>query len=218
MIKEEILKIWDSVRGNTSSPLLIEIGKAMKDAPITDDNFKGAHFINDFSKRIAESEKDSDIVALQYRMDYVGEWTVSNHDLQVWGIFILWLHRSFFKSAYLFVQGITKALKNKRLSQAYTRYQKTGLTEEHCKLLENMLWDMGIPRPDLCSLYVQGKRPFGNSSIEYDIFEHLGWEMNWGEDDDDMPLNQEERAWDIFDELVFAIVDAVKQAKEGIER
>lgn len=178
------------------------------------------HLINKLEKRIADrgDERFGGCPALDYCNKWSGEWHVTNGDLQLWGLFKMWLYRSSCDTdmAGVTFQGISNALRCKRLFQAFERYQSTGLTKAHCNLLANMGWNMDMERGDWISLYVQGKRPFGNSSITYDIFEHANWEKDWPEDDG-MSDDQEERAWEIFDELVFAAKDAALLAGSSLD-
>ena len=65
---------------------------------------------------------------------------------------------------------------------------------------------MSMWRGDGVSLYVQGKRPFGDSSRPQSMAWVLGWE--WGEPGDEdpvMPESLREKCWDLFDELQFAV-------------
>ena len=127
----------------------------------------------------------------------------------------MWVHRAEVETmAGQIVGSITEALSIKRLMQAYIRYQKTGVTKEHCALLAHMGWEMDMQRGDWVSLFVQGKRPFGNSGAYTDIYEHSGWPMDWG--DDGPSEEQRERAWNLFDELVFATPDVAKLAMKGL--
>jgi hypothetical protein len=73
--------------------------------------------------------------------------------------------------------------------------------------MSHLLWDLSLWRGDGISFYVQGKRPFGNSCIEGDMIEILGWEHD--PEADEYPPGMSERSWDMFDELQFAIIDAL---------
>ncbi len=71
------------------------------------------------------------------------------------------------------------------------------LTEDHLKLIQNMYvsWDAceyGAPAID-------PKRPYGNSFVEGDIAEILGWDMpdedddNWNEDEEEATKERAEK-------------------------
>lgn len=65
------------------------------------------------------------------------------------------------------------------------------LTGEHIKLLRSM--NVGWQDCEYGAPEIDPKRPYGNSSVELDIAEILGWEL--GEDDDDeLTDEQRERA------------------------
>lgn len=215
--KQTILQIWkDVTEKKTLSPLLQAIGQALADAPDNDQTFEAAHHLGRFANRIASSDRKvhCDISAMGYHNDYKGEWHVTNSDLELFSHVGMWVHRQM-ETGWSWLQGIEGGLKMKRLQQAYDRYQKTGLRAEHCKLLENMLWDIDVMRGDWISLHVQGKRPLGNSSIVYDIYENVGWDTKFDEDEGPNE-EQRETAWDLFDELVFAAPDAARLALRAV--
>ncbi len=219
------LAAWqNATRDRTLTPLLTALGDTL--ALATRSDKRRPDPLHQFSQRIATSDNhDSAFSSLGYRRDWRGEWEVTNADLEIWGRFRMWLdryteadERADRRHIPLMAGSITAALQHKRLWQAWTRYQTTGLTLAHCELLANLLWDMDVFRGDWISLHVQGKRPMGNSSIEYDIFEHAGWPMTWGKEgeDVDMPDAERERAWNLFDELVFAAPDAARLAAQTV--
>lgn len=216
-VKESALWAWSNVSNRAASPLLVALGEAIELMPDDDDSFAGNRHMSKFAKRIGSNESKAGghvkYPALRYSSNWSGEWEVLNSDLIAWGYFKMWLFRCEADRGLLSItfQDVSQAIGCKRLFQAYERYQKTGLTQEHCSLLANMGWEMDMERGDWISLHVQGKRPMGNSSISNDIYEHAGWEMDWPEDDGMSPT-QEERAWNLFDELVFAASDAPRLA------
>lgn len=221
-VKAAALWAWgNAVRSEAAlSPLLTAIHVAIQSLAEDDATPLNHRLIYPFSKRIALSGKStlgSRLPALNYCAQWTGEWHVKNSDLLTWGSFKMWLGRSGEAAdmAFLTFQDITKALRCKRIFQAYERYQATGLTTAHCALLAKMGWEMDVERGDWTSLHVQGKRPFGNSDIVFDIYAHAGWEMDWPEDEGPSD-DQEERAWDLFDELVFAAKDAAIRAAESL--
>jgi len=213
--KQAALVAWDNAtNGKPMTPLLLAIAEAIKATPDSDRDFSAAHQLHGFAKRIAEATTYCNIAALEYMNDWKGEWEVTNYDLEIWARFRMWLSRFGGEDNVMtgaLTQDISRAMANKRMQQAYDRYQKSGLTTEHCGLLQNLLWKINTGRGDGISIYVEGKRPFGNSSIEYDIHEHAGWKMDWPEDSGPSD-EQNERAWNLFDELVFAAADASKVA------
>jgi hypothetical protein len=77
------------------------------------------------------------------------------------------------------------------------RLREFTITDDHLKLLERMYvgWDemeYGAPAID-------GKRPYGNSDVEADIAEILGWPEP--DEDGEMPDGQRERAERIHAEM-----------------
>lgn len=95
-------------------------------------------------------------------------------------------------------------------------FESVYTVAQHCALLENMQWDMDFLRGDWVSLHVQGKRPFGNSGIAGDIIQHAGIEAEY-DDMDGYSDEVEERAWDLFDELIFAAPEAAKVAGRALK-
>jgi len=66
------------------------------------------------------------------------------------------------------------------------------LTEDHVKLLTAA--EVGWQDCEYGAPEIDPKRPYGNSSVELDIAEALGWE--WDKRDD-LPTELRERAWKI---------------------
>lgn len=139
-----------------------------------------------------------------------GEWHITNADVALWDDLCLFGNRDYFPDCWHWMANdIESAICYKRRFQAYERYVAGGgINERHRRLLAGLIWDLDVRRGDWVSLYVQGKRPFGNSYRELDIFEIAGLDGEWGEDDD-MPAEIKERCWDLFDELLFAVADAL---------
>lgn len=214
---------WEqAIKGKTLTPLLLAIGEAIATAPSTEKDFTPTNHMADFARRIASSEKAGRRFpkAMSYER-WAGEWHVTNLDCDVFSTFDMWLHRYCAESpnnqADHFTRRVWAALENKRMTQAYDRYHANGgLKRTHCHLLQKLLWQIDTSRGDWHSLYVQGKRPFGDSAIEQSIFEAAGLPMPWaktdGSDWDPMTPEQEEQAWDLFDELAFAAPDAAALA------
>lgn len=152
---------------------------------------------------------------LGYAAELKGDWEIKPEDLEFIGTLGMWVergddvHRGHGWATNL-IQRLAEAVWRKRLYQAYLRFQATGVTREHALLAAEMLWEMKLWRYCGVSLFVQGKRPFGNSGVECDIFEICGWE--W--EGEEMTKAEEERAWDLFDELVFAVPEMAREAAE----
>lgn len=138
-----------------------------------------------------------------------GEWHITNSDLEFWANLCLFGDRDYFPKKWNWLSSpISDAVHKKRRWQTLQRYYESGgLKEDHKKLLSQMKWDLNLWRGDGVSLYVQGKRPFGNSAIEGDIIEILGWELE--SEADEIPMEMEERCWELFDELQFAVFDVL---------
>ncbi len=103
----------------------------------------------------------------------------------------------------VFTDRLRHALWVKRTQQAYDRFQKSGLTQDHCVLIEKALWQFAPFRGDGVSLYVQGKRPFGDRGVASSIYLTLGWP--YPAEDRALTDDESERAWNVFDELIFAL-------------
>ena len=217
--KQKLLLAWrNATSGEKLSPLLKAIGSAIAGTPDDDGKtFSYEHKLRIFSRRIANGSISShcNIAALRYCNNYVGEWYVRNSDALLFGRIKMWAARYLLDGDYC-LGDIMGAIQMKRLQQAYDRYQKTGLKKEHLKLLGKLLWAMDVSRGDWISLYVQGKRPLGNSSIVYDIYENVGWSTAGFDGDKGPTEEQEEVAWNLFDELVFAAPDAAKLALKSL--
>lgn len=213
--------------GDRVSPLIREILKAINEAPKSTRDYTGAGYVRKFAQRIAtrHSVSTGAVAALRYA-NWTGEWLVTQSDLYCWGHYSMWAHRydpGQLVSDYL--DPISAALGNKRMQQAYDRYQKTGLRSEHCKLMGKLSWEMDTLRGDWVSLFVQGKRPLGDSSIDLSIYGAVGWDYPVHEMPDGS-VNPEydaqtrvadERAWDLFDEIPFAVPDMAKLANLNLK-
>ena len=142
-----------------------------------------------------------------------GEWHITNSDLCLWRDICFFGDRDYFPNKWNWISSqITDALHSKRRWQTLSRYEANGgLSNDHKKLLAALKWDMSMWRGDGVSLYVGGKRPFGNSSIDCDMFETLGWDCDWEkwEKENYEPVEETKRAWELFDELQFAIIDVL---------
>lgn len=221
---------WNNVpERHRQTPVMLAIGETLAKLSPGHENFqKNERSFRDLADRIGKGGRSAGTnmcfnapACLDYESDWIGEWEIRNVDLVGIGYFRMWLQRAEIQTGAIYLPDrVLRAMRCKRMWQAYLRYQNTGLTTEHCALLSKMLWTIDIWRNDGVSLYVEGKRPFGNSSIASDIFEIVGWPFTWieHEDDCDMPEEQEERAWNLFDELVFAAPDAAIAASESLNK
>lgn len=145
-----------------------------------------------------------------------GEWRVTNADLETWASLNLFGKRDYLPDVWTwFSNEITPALHGMRRWQTWERFEPKGVTAEHVALAFKLIWDLSLWRGDGVSLYVQGKRPLGNSGIEGDIADAVGWAQPWAEDENDYsgpPPEFVERCWDLFDELEFAVPAIIKAA------
>jgi hypothetical protein len=150
-----------------------------------------------------------------------GEWHITNEDLKFWEAISFFGNRDYFPGRWRNISNsISSALHDKRCWQTFERYKHNGgLKAPHRTLLRHLIWDMDVSRRDMVSLYVDGKSPFGNSYIEMDIIRILDWEVNPNEDisDEDISDETQERCWEIFDELQFAIIDVLGDNLRRVE-
>ena len=205
--KEKFVGLWEHVNSFWEpSNLMFEIKKVLEDFMMTKEPDIRPLLI--FSERIAkhvdwEYFRQHELVA-----KVQGEWHITNSDLEFWANLCLFGKRDYFPKKWNWLSSsITNAIHKKRRWQTLQQYYKRGLSEDHRKLLQRLGWDINFWRGDGISLYVQGKRPFGNSCITCDMIEILGWEFP--PEDDDIPKEIEEKCWELFDELQFAIYDVL---------
>jgi len=76
------------------------------------------------------------------------------------------------------------------------------LTEDHLKLIERMY--VGWQECEFGAPEINPKRPYGNSYVEGDIAEILGWELE-GEDEDELPEELYDQAMKIHKETMTAL-------------
>jgi hypothetical protein len=224
-IRHRFLWAWGNVRLSNRTPFIDALEGFLQALPTKEGTLHSIYeSCRKFKQRICQRPSDFSvgyclIPCLENCNQRTGDWEISNHDLEVYASFARWIERSpddqRLGLSHLLAE-FEHALVLKRMQQAYDRYKVRGFTEAHCRLLANARWHVNTWRGDGVSLYVQGKRPFGNSGIAHDIYKHAGWERDWDtESDEGMPLECEERAWNLFDELPFAAVDAAKRAEES---
>ena len=80
------------------------------------------------------------------------------------------------------------------------------LKQDHIKLLKRMEFRY-FGTGDLVSIGVEGKRPFGNSSVYWDMARILGWKM----EDDDPSEKQCERLERLMKELPLAVNSIIRK-------
>ncbi len=135
------------------------------------------------------------------------EWRITNADLECWADFCLFGARDYFPNGEWsnLANGLRSLLHDTRRYQSLVRYREGGgVRRHHRRLLAKCGWGMDLGRGDWVSLYVEGKHPLGDSAREWSMFDALGWKRTWG-DEEDMPTEMEERLWDLWDELPYAL-------------
>jgi len=197
-------KLWKHGLPDNLPPCFQEIKTAIDSA--LSGNFRAIH---DITGRIAGNSSDFESYGTAFVRKADGEWAITNRILQTWSTIDFFGGRDYFPREWEMIGSqIRHALKDAHRWQTLQRYKNNGgIKEEHRKLLARLLWDMDPFRNDWVSLFVQGKRPFGNSGIEIDMIEILGWEFP--PEDEDIPDEMIERVWQLFDELQFAIIDVL---------
>lgn len=202
----DLWKHVTGVCGNKPSACMLAVHGAIRKAVSGELDLRP---LRDVANRIGEHKE-----FVTHRRIYLpvvtGEWQITNADMRLWGDLCLFGKRDYLPDHWHWIgNDVGDALCNKRRHQAYERYAAGGgLSDRHRRLLAGLIWDLDVRRGDWVSLYVEGKRPFGNSCREMDIFETAGLDGEW-EEDEDMPAEIKERCWDLFDELQFAIADAL---------
>jgi len=158
---------------------------------------------------------------LEHRTDYTGRWMIQNRDLRFMRQLAMWTGRYEADTgggfwADEFATKLGRKVGFKRMHQAWQRFQTTGLTQEHCWLLEKAGWFINTWRGDGESLYMDGKHPWGDSFKELTIYQICGWELPRNKAEEvEMSNAHEERAWNIFDELAFAAPAAATRAADS---
>lgn len=150
---------------------------------------------------------------------WTGRWTITNDDLLFLREVAMWIGRydpteETMADLYWNNALVTRVHK-KRMWQAWQRFQQTGLTHEHLKLIAKARWFQNCWRGDGDSIHMDGKRPWGDSFKELSIYQICGWELPRNKADEvDMKPHHEEHAWNLFDELPFAIPAAALNAQQ----
>lgn len=206
---KKLEKLWNHAGVSAGAEIQSECMSAIKDVLIGTLSKKKPPF----HPLLRLSERIGEHVGFEHHRQLMisrvkGEWRISHADLEFWGRISFFGNRDYFPNIWQnFAACVTSALYSKRRWQTLERYRANGgVNSEHRKLLNRLKWDLDFSRGDGVSLYVQGKRPFGNSSIEIDIIDIVGWEVDT---EKDTSIETEERCWKLFDELQFAIVDAL---------
>lgn len=143
-----------------------------------------------------------------------GKWHIKNNDLVFYAELIRHGQKQYTDLPWgPLGEHIRAALYSRRKAQTYMRYKNNGgIRHYHKKLLARLNWHIDFSRSDNASIFAGGKRPFGNSAIELDIINILGWKTDHKKD---IPEAMLEKCWEVFDELVFALEDVLKKNKEG---
>ena len=208
-------ELWAKITfsGNRPSECLAAIGRALSECFGGDASSLG-RLMDRLEHTTSIWEKDSWIYHGPSMIRKAeGEWNITNADLLFWRELCFSVKQDVGapKPWRMMEHLISPRLHAVRRWQTYKRYQaRGGLNADHLKLLGKVSWHSNLYRGDGASLYVEGKRPFGNSGIEDDMFGLLGWDV--------APENLEEgseRAWELFDELQFALIDVIANAKDG---
>lgn len=213
IIKQSFAELWQQVtksRGRKPSPMMLEVAKVLPKAIAGAANANSFRFLDSVKKladRIAK-HVSFQVTGTAFFPKVKCEWLVHHGDLELWSDLCLFGERDYFGESWKYPsRELYKAIKNARIWQCYRRYLKAGrVTNEHRILLRHLIWDQSVGRDHGAILYVEGKRPMGDSGIDSQIGHLLGWQ--WPEDDD-MPTKMVERAWELFDELRFAIHDVI---------
>jgi hypothetical protein len=203
--------LWHHVTkncGHNPSPMMVQVGAAIRKAVLGLKNAKTFRYLEPV-RLVAEMIATGvgwKIDGTAHFQEVKCRWRVSNADLEMFGYLSLFGDRDYFPGEWRFLAGdVGDAIKNARVWQCYTRYVERGrVTADHRKLLNKLIWDAHLFRGDGVSLYVQGKRPFGDSGRALSIAAILGWKPP-----EEMPVKMVEKAWELFDELRFAVHDAL---------
>jgi hypothetical protein len=150
--------------------------------------------------------------ANDFFLDCKGDWEITNADLECASmIYFLYDCNPSYRSVRAVFMPIIQAIHNKRKKQVYDDYvYHGGLLDKHVKLLSKMSCKMSLYRGGsaLCS---DGKRPFGNSDVIYDMLNILDvCDLNEIIDSElPIPVDAIERAWMLYDQLGFALYDVL---------
>lgn len=195
------------------SPLLSEIYKCTIQYLESKNEFARSNVALRISTRIANHQEF--IYTGTSNISIVtGEWHVTNNDLRFWADMCFFGNRDYFPKQWSWIDGgVGRALHQKRRYQAWQGYK--GVTDDHRKLLSRVWWQTDYSRQDWASLFVEGKRPMGNSDREGDMIDALGWPAPWWDEDGNGEMQEEiiERLWCLWDELPFALADILKLQK-----
>lgn len=151
--------------------------------------------------------------------EHKGRWTITNDDLCFVRDVAMWIGRADPEKQTMaeifWGHALVSRLHKKRMWQAWLRFQRTGLTHEHIQLIAKASWYQNCWRGHGESIYMDGKHPWGDSFRELSIYEICGWELPRNKAGEvEMKPHHEERAWNLFDELPFAIPAAALNAQQ----
>lgn len=146
------------------------------------------------------------------------EWLITNADLECWADFCRYGGRYFPNGGWGNLTGSLRSLlHDARRYQSLVRYREFGgrVRRDHRKLLSKCCWEMELGRGDGVSLYVEGKRPLGDSARELAMVEALGWKRG---KEEDIPPEMKERLWELWDELPYALAAILRNDRADPRR
>lgn len=198
----------DASRDKVASELMTALKPKIEDAILEYHNKK----IYDLEEFIGDYEKES---SHRYPEPFPmkSNHKITNVDLNFWRDLSFLINR--YSEGYNFSyylksmnDRILRQMHKVRKYQVWQSYKETGITIEHKKLLARMVFEGDLHRGDWISIFAEGKRPFGNSSIECDMLEILGWY----DPEETNKVEFYEKLWELFDQLPFALNDLIQQA------
>jgi hypothetical protein len=128
--------------------------------------------VREITGRISGESTEFESYGTAHILKADGEWRIDNQDLITWSYVVFFGERDYFEENewVFFGNQIHGAIKEAHAWQTLQRYKSNGgLRTEHRKLLAKLIWGFDPFRFDGVCLYVGGKRPFGNSSIDCDM-------------------------------------------------
>lgn len=218
-LRQASSQAWrDANGGITLTPLLAAIHESLKnEIPPRDRDVKDLAGLWKIAGRISKPSPDrGEHHCLGYVKSWKGEFYVSNFDLLAFARFTGWLFHLAGADAAILVTGrIAESLRVKRLQQAHDRFKATGLLVDHCRVLSKMSWNVDTQRGNVTTLYVPSL-PFGTTNVVLEVYQHTQWPIEFG--DVGPRAEHAERAWNLLDELVFAVRDAVMEAFDVVSK
>ena len=207
--QQKLQALWDWLiqRGSGRPSALMEEARVALLAACRGPRFDEGT-VYDFGQRIARYDSKAGSIPgfVPFVTETVGEWHVTNADLQFWADLCRFAERDLTPEWGLLVHSITDTLHKKRRWQAWQGFlARGGVTDDHRKLLGAMRWNVSMSRGDGVLLYVDGKHPMGDSAREQRMAQVLGWPTPWLGSDEGVPAEVCEKVWDLVDELPFAL-------------